>query len=424
MSVLRLAWLNLARHRASTFLAVIALGLTVACAGLLLRTARLAEARFTTLAHAGDALVAAKGGATDALLGALNAEGPYPRFIPLRLYATLINEAWYASGNRSYATSVVPVVYSGKLGSRHGTDAYRVAGTIEAFFSMPAPSPTLVFARGGWTEPGASVVIGAAVARRERIDIGDTVAVAHWTTDDMPSPAQTGLEPRRFVVSGVLAPTGTAWDRLVFTNLVQAQSMMEEALPKAGQKTVWGSLVLHYLIVHTVQTVPGGADSLEALIDQQTVTQIVPVSSTLESLRRLTDAGRRAATMMIILSAVLALVTLSALMLGRFEGMARQMALLAATGWRKGELRRLLFWEGLILGGGAVAFGGALDALAFPLVRSVLGTALPDPALVSSPFWTSAPVWVVTVAVTVCASLASSWLVFRGRAQERLRALG
>ncbi len=440
MSILRLAWLNLARHRAASALAVLALGLTVACAGLLLRTARLAEARFATLAHAGDALIAAKGGATDALLGALNTEGPYPRFIPLRLFATLVNEAWYAGGRRAHATSVMPLVYSGKLiaeepvvdggiplaGSRirfpgAPSDGYRVAGTIEAFFDMPAPSPRLVFATGFWTEVEAGVVIGAAVARHERLAVGDTVTVAHWTSDTMPSPARSGLSPRPFRVSGVLAPTGTAWDRLVFTNLVQAQSLIEEALPHAGQTTVWNSHVLHYVIVHTV---PHGLDSLGALIDQQTVTQIVPVAETLAGLRRLTDTGRRAAVMTGLLAAVLAFVTLSALMLGRFEGLARQMTVLEAMGWRKAELRRLLFWEGLMLGGGAVALGGALDAFAFPVVRAVLGTALPHPGLVPSPVWTSAPVWVVTVAVTVCASLGSSWLVFRGRAQERLRGFG
>src|SRR5690606_15084188 len=215
-----------------------------------------------------------------------------------------------------------------------------------------------------------------------------------------------------------------------------AQSLIEEALPVAGQKTVWDSYVLHYVIVHAapdVAAVPdvpdasrvtGRLDSLGVLIDQQTVTQIVPVAETLESLRRLTATGRQVAALMAVLSAMLALITLAALMLGRFEGLARQMTMLEATGWRKAELRRLLFWEGLMLGGAAAAVGGALDALAFPLVRTALGTALPDPGLVSSTVWTSAPVWAAAVVVTVCASQGSSWLVFRGRAQERLRNLG
>lgn len=467
MSVLRLAWLNLVRHRTATALAVVALALTVACAGMLLRTARLADARFATVAHAGDALIAAKGGATDAVLGALNAEGPYPRFIPLGLFATMVNEAWYTAGRTAHASSVVPLVYAGKIVGKTGArarvpevvsapetgssgrggeedegnaragagsdagrfsrfgelsgDQYRVAGTIEAFFAMPSPAPRLAYAAGGWTEEEAGVVIGDAVARRERLAVGDAVAVAHWTTDNMPSPAESGLRPRVFSVSGILAPTGTAWDRLVFTNLVQAQSLLEEALPVAGQKTVWNSYVLHYLIMHAV---PGKADSLGAMIDQQTVTQVVPVAETREALRRLTATGRQVAAMMGLLSVILALITLSALMLGRFEGMTRQMTLLEATGWGKAELRRLVFWEGLMLGVAAVALGGALDALAFPLVRTLLGAALPDSGLVSSTVWMSAPVWAVTVAVTVCAAQGASWLVFRGRAQERLRALG
>lgn len=422
MSIIRLAWLNLVRHRTATALAVVALGLTVACTGILLRTARLADSRFATVAHAGDALIAAKGSATDAVLGALNAEGPYPRFIPLRLFATLVNEAWYAAGRTAHASSVVPLVYVGKMGAgAGGLDGYRVAGTTEGFFTMPSPAPRPVFATGGWTREEAGVVLGHAVARRERLGIGDPVAVAHWSADSMPSPARSGLTPRVFRVSGILAPTGTAWDRLVFTNLVQAQSLLEEALPVAGQKTVWDSFVLHYVIVHAV---PGGADSLGAMIDQQTVTQIVPVAETLEALRRLTATGRQVAAMMGLLSVILALITLSALMLGRFEGMTRQMTFLEATGWRQAELRRLLFWEGLMLGGAAVAVGGALDALAFPLVKAMLGTALPDSGPVPSTVWMSAPVWVVTVTATVCAAQAASWLVFRGRAQERLRGLG
>lgn len=442
MTLFRLAWLGLARHRASTALAVLALGLTVACAGLLLRTARLADARFATMAPAGDALIAAKGGSTDAVLGALNAEGAYPRFIPMRLFATLVNEAWYAAGQQSYATSIIPFVYSGKLltggsdktnGSTEARNAaanifadpsavdYRVAGTIKAIFDMPAPSPGLSFAQGAWTDLQAGVVIGAAVAQREGLAVGDTVRVAHWTSDTMPSPAVSGLTPRRFLVSGVLAPTGTAWDRLVFTNLVQAERLTEEGLKVAGQQTAWQSYVLHYVFVHVE---PGGQDSLNALIDQGTVTQIIPVQETLEALHRLTDTGRKVAAMMAFLALLLALITLAALMLGRFEGLARMAAVLEAMGWRKAELRRLLFWEGLLLGVAAAAFGGALDALLFPGVRGLLGTALPGPDIVPSVVWTSAPVWGATVLVTVCASLASSWLLFRGRAQERLRGLG
>lgn len=428
MTTFRLAWLNLARHRAATGLAVLALGLTVACAGMLWRTARLADARFATVAHAGDALIAAKGGALDAVLGALNVEGPYPRFIPMRLFATLVNEALYAAGKPAYASSVIPFVYAGKLvGSSSGVDddvredGTRVAGTIEAILDMPAPTPDLELAQGEWPDLRAGVVLGSAVAQCRKLSVGDTVRIAHWTSDSMPLPAHSGLAPRRFLVSGILAPTGTAWDRLAFTNLVQAEHLLSEGLKVAGARTAWNSYVLHYIFVHAH---PGGLDSLSAEIDQATVTQIVPVEETLASLARLTSTGRRIAMAMAALALSLALITLAALMLGRFEGLARQTAVLEAMGWRRRELRRLLLWEGLLLGVGAAALGGALDALLFPLLRDALGTAVPGPDVVTSAVWTSAPVWAAAVMVTSAASLASSWFLFRGRAQERLRGLG
>lgn len=437
MTPFRLAWLNLSRHRAATALAVLALGLTVACAGLLWRTARLADARFASVAHAGDALIAAKGGSLDAVLGALNAEGPYPRFIPMRLFATLVNEAWYATGKPAHASSVIPWVYAGTLtgtpdvGAARTAEAspqddnaagnVRVVGTIEAILDMPAPSPGLALAHGEWPDLRAGVVLGAAVAQRRRLAVGDTVRVAHWTSDTMPTPARSGLAPRRFLVAGVLAPTGTAWDRLAFTNLVQAERLIDEGLGVAGARTAWNSYVLHYIFVHAH---PGSLDSLSAQIDQATVTQIIPVAPTLASLQRLTASGRRIAAALASLALSLALITWAALMLGRFEGLARQAAVLEAMGWQRRELHRLLLWEGLLLGVAAAALGGALDALLFPLLRDALGTAVPRPEVVASAVWTSAPVWAAAVGVTVAASLASSLLLFRGRAQERLRGLG
>jgi predicted lysophospholipase L1 biosynthesis ABC-type transport system permease subunit len=420
VSPLRLAWLNLARHRAATVLVLFSLGLTVACAGMLLRTARLAETRFGTLVHAGDALVAAKGGALDALLGALNLEGPYPRFIPMRLFATLVNEAWHEAGNQSHASSIVPAVFCGKHAGRQGV--YRVLGTTPGLMSMPRPAPAMTLLSGAWPVQNAGAVIGADVARRERLSLGDTIRVAHWSADNMPAPGTSGgLRPRRFRVAGVLAPMDNAWDQLILTNLVQAENMMAEALPVAGEMTAWGSLVLHYLIVHAN---PGGLDSLTALVDQKTVAQVVPVRETRASLERITGTGRKIGVVVALLALLLAMAALAAVMLGRFEGLSRQTAVLEGMGWRRSALRTLLAWEGLLLGLGAVLIGGLLDAALFPLLRILLAGAVPNPDIVMSTVWESAPVWAAALGTMIGASLASSLFLFRGRAQERLRGLG
>jgi predicted lysophospholipase L1 biosynthesis ABC-type transport system permease subunit len=114
----------------------------------------------------------------------------------------------------------------------------------------------------------------------------------------------------------------------------------------------------------------------------------------------------------------------AAVLRGRFEGLSRQTAVLEGMGWRRSALRTLLAWEGLLLGLGAVLIGGLLDAALFPLLRILLAGAVPNPDIVISTVWESAPVWAAALGTMIGASLASSLFLFRGRAQERLRGLG
>lgn len=419
MTSLRLAWLNLVRHRAATLLAVFAIALTIACAGILLRLSRLADQRFSGIAVAGDALIAAKGSSIDAMLGLHNAEGPYPRFIPMRLFATLVDEAWYAAGNRAHASSVIPFLYCGRYesGIRPGR-AHRVLGTIGAFFDMPEPAPGLAFAEGEWTDRASDIVLGANVARREGLRVGDTLRVEHWVSDDMPKGV---LRPRYFKVSGILEPMGNAWDGVLFAHLLRAQEMVEEGLAVAGQQTQWKGFVLNYVLLHAQ---PGKLDSLGAMIDQQTVTQVVPLAETRASLLRIAGTGRSVGLAVALVALFLAATTLLAVMLGRFEGLSRQFAVLEAMGWRRAELRGLLAWEGALLGAAAVVLGIALDAACFPVIRGMLSGVLPGADVAEAGILASAPVWVAGFLLTLAATQATALFLFRGRAQERLRGLG
>src|SRR5690606_404055 len=119
MSPFRLAWLNLARNPAASLLAAVSLAVAVACAGLLLRAWSAAESRFASIVRTGDALVGAKADPVDMLLGALNLEGPYPGFIPLR-FATLLDKQWL---EKDLSVHVTPLVFCGHYRGR------RVIGT-------------------------------------------------------------------------------------------------------------------------------------------------------------------------------------------------------------------------------------------------------------------------------------------------------
>ncbi len=411
MSPFRLAWLNLVRHRAATALVLVALGVTIASSGALLRTWKLAEARFGTMAQAGDMLIAAKGNNIESMLGALNLEGPYPGFIPIRLYATMVNEEWRAGNEHFRASSLVPMVFAGKLSD------YRVIGTTPGFLEMPPPSPRIAITDGAWPEIHAGVVLGAEVARRKGLVVGDSVEVRSWTADVMPS---HGLVPRRMEVSAILLPMHSAWDRAVLTNLVQSETLIAEGLAVAGEQTHWDSFVLHYILVHAD---PAGMPGLVALIDRMTVAQLVPLPETLASLRNITAMGRIAGILVALLALVLAAAALLAVMLGRFEGLSRQMAVLEAMGYRRAEMLAVLAWEGALLGGGAVLLGALVDASVFPLIQGSLAGALPDPEIGRSRIVESWPVWAAALFLLPAASVLSSLFIFRGRAMERLRSL-
>lgn len=419
MKLFRLAWLDLTRHRSMTVLALLALGMTIGAAGLLFRLGRLAQGRFRTMVPAGEALVGAKSGPVEMLLGCMNLEGPYPGFIPIRLYGTLMNQGKVgfadAEVNTRLHRCIVPMVYCGRL---HG---YRMLGTNESFLNQPEPGPKVVLAQGEWAHREANVVLGAEVARRERLGIGDEVEVAAWTAEvpeDAVDPAH-GKEPSyRLKVTGILAPMGNAWDRALFTNLGESKTILAAGLAK--DKTIWGADVLHYLIVYLV---PDGLPPLRSLIDERTVAQVVSVPEARASLERLTGTGRMMGSMVMMVVLVLGGLSITGLMIGRSEAKLKQLAILTAMGFRAKELLALVLWEGALLGSGALASGGILDATLFPMLRGAFANSLPSPWDAPSHPWQSWPVWLAALAAILFACCIPLWRFQRAHPREYLQQL-
>lgn len=93
------------------------------------------------------------------------------------------------------------------------------------------------------------------------------------------------------------------------------------------------------------------------------------------------------------------------MLLTRFEGMSLQLAVLRAIGYTKKELSAWLVWEGLMLGIMGVVLGALLDAIGLPIFRSLLGTALPRPELVSSSLFDSYMIWIIALLATTLSVL-------------------
>ena len=110
--------------------------MSVACGGILLRLYQLSESRFSSLGRGGDAVVGAKAGGIEILLGSLNGEGAFPGFLPYKLFESLRaqQKVQFEDGQTSqpnYIRAIIPFVYFAHY------NGARVVGTDEVFFKRP-----------------------------------------------------------------------------------------------------------------------------------------------------------------------------------------------------------------------------------------------------------------------------------------------
>lgn len=407
MSPFRLAWLSLIRRRVPSLIVVVAIAISVACSGILLRLNHLSENRFAALGEGGDAIVGAKAGGIEILLGALNGEGDYPGYLPFSLFQSLRSNERPANegepGKENYNLSVIPFVYFGKL------EGFRVAGTDETFFLRPGQGP-IRFTDGRWASRPGELVLGAAVAKKLNLKVGDNTNIQSWIGGD---PG----ESLPFRIVGLVAETNSAWDRLAYGNLESAKTILGRQ-PQLGQTSSWGPNVLNYFLIYLEK---GKFSELSNLVNRRTVGQAVLVSAEKNRLRELTGTGERLGIFVTILILTLGALSVASMLLTRFDAMALQIAMLRALGYRKGEIGRWLLWEGFLLGVAAVILGAAFDAITFPVMRNLLSEALPPADLVKSHLWESAPIWAAGLLATTASVFFPLYRIYRQDVHFSLR---
>ena len=391
MSPFRLAFLSLTRRKLSSFIALLSIAISVATSGILFRLYLLTNERFSTIAPACDAIVGAKSGGIEILLGALNLEGHYPGYLPQKLFESLASQEKVkfsdgASSEPNYIRAVVPYLYFAKFG------AYRVLGTNASFFDRLAVK--LNFSQGGlWTKP-TSLIVGSAVAKAKSLAPGSIAKVDLWTgsKNSLVSP------PLSFEVSGVLAPTNSAWDYAAFVDYQFAQSVLSQV--NLGESTIWQNQVLNYFLISIDQK---GKSRLESLINKRTVGQVAWVEEEKAHLNKLTSAGREIGFLISSLVMLLGGLGVTAMMTTRFEAMNLQIAVVRAIGYTRSEISSWLFYEGLLLGLTSTLIGAAIEFLGFPFVKSLLGDSIPNLEWMNSSNIQSWPIWMISVFATIAA---------------------
>ncbi len=199
MNAWRLAWLNVSRRPLPSAIAVLAIAWAVAAGGIMLKLHVLSQSRFATLAAEGQAVVGAKAGGMDLLLGSLNLEGGFPAFIPYNLFRSIRSAETVEFENGAVSQippvrAVIPFLHFANIGS------FKAVGTDERFLRRPDPSDAPSLKEGRWFSVGApELVAGAEAARQLGLTPGSAV-----TADIVNPTGDSATRQAEFSLTGVL----------------------------------------------------------------------------------------------------------------------------------------------------------------------------------------------------------------------------
>jgi putative ABC transport system permease protein len=152
------------------------------------------------------------------------------------------------------------------------------------------------------------------------------------------------------------------------------------------------------------------------------VAQVISAKAEVKKLEDLTGTGQNLGLLVSVMIVCLGAIGVMAMMVTRFDAMSTQLAVLRAMGYEKKEIRSWLLWEGTLLGLGACAVGALLDLITFPIVRNLLGSALPPSEFVSIPIWQSSPVWIAATIGTISAIFIPLYRLYHQDVHSALRA--
>lgn len=411
MSPAKIAYLNLIRRKFSTAILFIGIVLAVTTSGLLLRLYELSADRFDGLTNAGDAIVGAKAGPIDLLLGMENFEGSFPEYIPLNLYQTLKRKEGLQFEDKTsvgvqFVRDVFPFVLFAKA------EDFRVYATSADFFTaqnLGAPKITA----GRAPKASNEIVIGDLVARRFKLQVGQDILTGAWVGAEAPSAPKD-----RMTVTGIIEPTGRAWDRIALADWSAPQKVFAENAKSL--RTPWGPNILHFMLVYLT---PEGLKPLKNLINDRTVAQAVSVESATAKLRELTGTGQELGLVMASVILLLSITSVASIMVGRFESRTVQLAVLRSLGYSKADLSKVLILEAIMITLAACFVGALFDAVLFPELRSLLGANIPSDEIVSSMIWQSWPVWASVVIGNILSVLYPIWRISKQNIHLSLRSL-
>ncbi|MBO9666332.1 MAG: ABC transporter permease [Bdellovibrio sp.] len=410
MNLFRLSFLYLKRHLFTTVVTILSLGIAIAAVTVLMKLEVLSHSRFDTLANQGNAIVGAKSGGIDILLGALNFEGDIPNYVPQNLYETLKAKKEISFEDQTKfkdgfsITHITPILVFGKY------KGFTLVGTDESLLNLTPSENAPQLDKGSFPQNPGEVLVGASFPSAEAVEVGSNIYVhanIHGST------VSSSAFPLKVV--GILKPTGKAWDQGLYTNLATAQTAIAVT---PGYSSIWGPKVLSYFLLNIEI---GGEDSFASLINQRTVAQIAFIEKEKSRLQDLTGSNQSLQLLIVGILLALSTLTVLAVFFTRIEARTMELAVLRALGYSRRDLTRLLFIEGIWIGAISIALAAIVELILSPFILKTVGSTLPLVTSTNFPPWMIAVTGACALVAIILASLPPVWKLYRQDIHTTLR---
>lgn len=250
---------------------------------------------------------------------------------------------------------------------------WRIVGTTPALLDVYRAK---IAAGAIWTDK-LQAVAGASAARALNLSLGDSFVGAHGLAD-----SDERHEKFPFKVVGILAPTGSALDRLVLTDIetvryVHAEQAKLELAERGstdehdkadGPPDAATAVVAAYRLPTAAAYMPRQVDAAETLTGASPTFEIARL---LSYLRPVTVAATGLGLLLVVIAASGAAVGLMATMNAR----TRDLALLRALGASRASIATVAVAEAALIGGAALVLGVLVSFALLAVGGDLLGEA-------------------------------------------------
>ncbi len=221
---------------------------------------------------------------------------------------------------------------------------------------------------GKWRQ----AVIGAAVAKRLGLTVGDTIVPVHGVADEITAHVH---EEAACAINGVLVATGTPIDRSIFIPIGTFLSMSKHDAIRETQEAEAGNVGLSAIVVDTVRPTPFAQKlryEFQTRADAQAAWPWFEVSRLLEVVGNASQVLRVVSYLVLVVAGISILVALYNTMNER----RREIAIMRSLGARRLQIIRVILQEALLVS----LVGGVVGVLLCHLAAYALGPVVEDVA--------------------------------------------